>query len=253
MRRLVLLRHGESVWNAEARIQGQRCAGLSALGHEQAEVTATMLAARYPDALLVSSDLQRTVETAAPLAAALQREPTLDAGLRERTFGGWEGQLRTQVAASDAARWARWLAGEDLIAEVGGESAAQLADRVEPVLRRWLAATPLGGVTIAVTHGGPVWHGTHRLLGLAPGTLGGVSNAAITELVAWGTSTTSPATAAEVAAWGGGDAGRADEPGVAVELGAISLDRWNETAHLPAALTTGSLPAQLSDGPPVGR
>ena len=66
MRRLVLLRHGESLWNAETRIQGQLCAGLSALGHDQAEAAAPRIADAYPDALLVTSDLQRTVETVAP-------------------------------------------------------------------------------------------------------------------------------------------------------------------------------------------
>ncbi len=246
----MLVRHGESVWNAEARIQGQRCAGLSALGHAQARSTAVALAAAHPDAQLVTSDLQRTRETMAPLAEALRCEPAEDPGLRERTFGAWEGRLRTEVARDDPERWARWLAGEDVVEEVGGESASMLADRVDPVLRRWLTATPPGSVTIAVTHGGPVWHGTHRLLGLAPGTLGGVSNAAVTHLVAWGGTTNSPATAAELAAWGG------DSPadgGGSEELGAVVLDRWNETAHVPYELRTGSLPVQLADGPPVGR
>lgn len=249
MRRLVLVRHGESVWNADARIQGQRCAGLSPRGHAQARATAAVLAQTYPDALLVTSDLQRTVETMAPLAAALGHEPRVDARLRERTFGAWEGMLRTEVAVEDQTRWSRWLAGEDVIEEVGGESASQLADRVEPVLHELLAATPHGGVTIAVTHGGPVWHGTHRVIGVPPGTLGGVSNASVTHLIAWGGTTNSPATATELAAWGGtdGDAPETDE------IGAVVLDRWNETAHVPLELRTASTPAQLSAAPPVGR
>lgn len=249
MRRLVLVRHGESVWNADARIQGQQCAGLSALGHAQARATAEALAAAFPDALLVTSDLQRTVETMAPLAAALGGEPRVDARLRERTFGAWEGKLRTEVAVEDEARWSRWLGGEDVIAEVGGESAAQLADRVEPVLRELLAATPHGGVTIAVTHGGPVWHGTHRVIGVPPGTLGGVNNASVTHLTAWGGTTNSPTTATELAAWGGTDGDVPDSD----EVGTVVLDRWNETAHLPLELRTGSSPSKLSDAPPVGR
>lgn len=250
MRRLVLVRHGESIWNAEARIQGQRCAGLTALGRAQARATAVALAAEYPDAQLVTSDLQRTRETMEPLVEALGREAALDPGLRERTFGAWEGRLRDEVAREDGRRWERWLAGEDVVQEVGGESAAMLADRVEPVLRRWLAATAPGSVTIAVTHGGPVWHGTHRLLGLTPGTLGGVSNAAVTHLVAWDGAASSPVTAAELAAWGGETPADADG---SAALGAVVLDRWNETAHVPHDMRTGSLPAQLADGPPVGR
>lgn len=229
MRRLVLVRHGESIWNAEARIQGQQCAGLSATGHTQAKLVAQALGEAYPSARLVTSDLQRTVETAAPLAAQLGRAATPLRGLRERTFGAWEGRLRADVREQDRDRWARWVAGEDVVEEIGGESAAALADRVEPVLRELLQTTPSYGVTIAITHGGPVWHGTHRLLGLPPGTLGGVGNASVTELVAWS------------------DRLRGDGREQLV------LDRWNELAHLPVELRTGWLPKVSSDAPPVGR
>jgi glucosyl-3-phosphoglycerate phosphatase len=238
MRRLVLVRHGESLWNAEARIQGQRCAGLSEAGHAQAKVTAAFLGAVYPDARLVSSDLQRTVETAVPLAEVLGREPAEDPRLRERSFGAWEGRLRAEVIVEDAARWQRWLEGDDVVGEVGGESAAQLADRVAPVLRELLDGTPAGGTTIAVSHGGPVWHGTHRLLGLRPGTLGGVGNTSVTELVSFDGGST----------------------GVGVSPAPVVLDRWNELAHLPLELRTGWTPAvtaeaaaEGSDAPPVGR
>jgi broad specificity phosphatase PhoE len=85
-----------------------------------------------------------------------------------------------------------------------------------------LAAVPDEGVTIAVTHGGPVWHGTHLLLGLPLGTLGTVDNASVTVL----------------ASWTGQD---------------VVLHRWNETAHLPVELRTGWVPSLTSDAPPVGR
>ena len=221
MRRLVLVRHGESRWNAEARIQGQACAGLSATGHAQARVTAAALAATYPKATLVASDLQRTIETASPLAAELGVEVRQDPGLRERAFGRWEGMLRSEVAAADRARWSRWLEGEDVVAEIGGESAQQLADRVEPVLRGLIEKTEPGEVTIAVTHGGPVWHGVHRVLGVVPGTFGGVSNASVTELLAID--------------------------------GHLVIDRWNEVAHLPVQLRVEWSAASASDAPPVGR
>jgi glucosyl-3-phosphoglycerate phosphatase len=222
VRRLLLVRHGESIWNAEGRIQGQRCAGLSEVGHAQAKATGQALAEAYPDASVVASDLQRCQQTAAPLLEALAARPTVDARLRERSFGAWEGRLRSEVAIEDAARVERWRAGEDVIGEVGGETADMLADRVGPVLRELLAAVPDGGVTIAVTHGGPVWHGTHLLLGLPLGTLGTVDNASVTEL----------------ASWHGQD---------------VVLQRWNETAHLPLELRTGWVPSPSSDAPPVGR
>jgi broad specificity phosphatase PhoE len=207
MRRLVLVRHGESIWNSEARIQGQACAGLSDVGHQQAEALGPVLAAAHPDARLVVSDLQRCRETIAPLAAELDREPEVDPALRERSFGAWEGLLRSEVAETDAERWERFRSGEDVIAEVGGESSEQLADRVEPVLRTLLATTEAGGVTVAVTHGGPVWQGTHRLLGLTPPMLGGVDNTSVTEFL-----------------W--------------LADGRILLDRWNEVGHLGVHLRT---------------
>jgi glucosyl-3-phosphoglycerate phosphatase len=240
VKRLVLVRHGESIWNAEGRIQGQLCAGLSANGHAQAAATGPALAAAYPDATLVTSDLQRTVETAAPLAEALERDPLPDPRLRERTFGAWEGRLRDEVIAAEGERWRRWLAGEDVVEEVGGESAEMLADRVEPVLRELFAATPPDGVTIAVTHGGPIWHGVHRLLDLPIGTLGGVDNTSVTELLGWHDVTSPKADLDDP------DAANGDEL-------RIVLDRWNEIAHLPVALRTGWRPRQGSDAPPVGR
>lgn len=207
MRRLVLVRHGESVWNSEARIQGQACAGLSDVGHEQARAVATALAGARPGARLVVSDLRRCLETVAPLAEALGREPTREPGLRERSFGAWESRLRSEVAESEPERWDRFRSGDDVIPEVGGESSVQLADRVEPVLRGLLETTEAGGVTVAVTHGGPVWQGTHRLVGLAPPIFAGVDNAAVTEVVA-------------------------------VDDGRVLLDRWNEVGHLGTRLRT---------------
>jgi glucosyl-3-phosphoglycerate phosphatase len=225
VRRLVLVRHGESIWNAERRIQGQACAGLSPRGHTQAAAAAVALAATYPTARLVTSDLQRTRETVAPLEAALGRAAEPDARLRERSFGAWERRLRADVASEEEERWQRWLAGEDVVGEVGGESAQELSDRVAPVLRELLDATPAGGVTVAVTHGGPVWQGVHRLLSVPAGTFGGVDNASFHELVAFD--------------------------------GAIVVDRWNETGHVPPHLRSTwapiADPALSSDAPPVGR
>jgi glucosyl-3-phosphoglycerate phosphatase len=211
VRRLVLVRHGESLWNAEDRVQGQRCAGLSPLGLIQAAHVGRVLAAAYPQAQLVASDLQRTVETARPLAAALGIVPRTEPRLRERSFGLWEGRLREEVVAEYAARWERWRAGDDVLPEVGGESDEQVNDRVVTVLAELLDSTADGGVTIAVTHAGPVWYGTQLLLGLPRGTLGYVENASVTELIAW--------------------EGRSN--------GGAALQRWNEVGHLPLESRTG--------------
>lgn len=232
MKRLVLVRHGESRWNSEGRVQGQACEGLSPLGHAQSRVTAAALAGAHPDAEVVASDLLRATQTAAPLAAELGRSVVTDERLRERSFGDWEGQLREEVAASDPDRWQRWLSGEEVVHEVGGESTVQLADRVAPALLDLLTATPDEGVTIVVTHGGPIWHGLHRALDLPVPSFAGVANASVSELVSHGAQ------------------GVAEDD---LRAARAVLDRWNEVAHLPVELRTAWRPRATPAPPaPVG-
>lgn len=181
---LYLVRHGESVSNAQGRIQGQTCAGLTEHGHDQARAVAAALAARLDGTVrLVTSDLRRTRETAAPLTEVLGVEATVEPGLRERSCGRWEGALPADLIRDEPELWARWRAKEDVLGEVGGESVPVLTARVQPVLAELLATTPSDGATIAVTHGGPTWYGTHALLGLAVGVLSRPGNAAICEVV----------------------------------------------------------------------
>lgn len=224
MPRLVLVRHGQTAANVERRIQGQSGSGLSPLGAEQAERTAAWLAGLHPDAMVVSSDLQRSRETAAPIAARLGREVVTDEGLRERDFGEWTDQLVSDVAGTWPALADRWARGEDVVAEVGGESSQQLAERVVATLRRLAAGIDDGATLVCVTHGGPVWHGTHGLLDIEPPRLGPVANGSITRLT--------------------------------VAAGTTVLDSWNELGHLPPELHTHlqvSHDRLRRDAPPVGR
>lgn len=211
MTRLVLVRHGESAWNAERRVQGQGGTGLSELGHAQAQATAAVLARLHAGATLVTSDLQRCLETAAPLGDILGVRPRPEPGLRERDFGTWSGMLVTDVAEHDPQRWERWRRGEDVVAEVGGEDTPTLVARVVATLEA--LAEQDGSAVICVTHGGPIWHGTHALLDLPP-VLGGVANCAITEIE------------------------------YAPER--ARLVSWNQVAHLPPP------PHDGEDSPPVG-
>jgi len=213
VRRLVLVRHGESVWNVERRVQGHECRGLTDHGRVQAERTAHNVAARWPDALVLSSDLGRCVSTATPIAAALGAELVVDAALRERHFGRWEGLDRAGLEQDDPARFQRWRAGEDVIAEVGGESDEVLRRRSSATFARLLAdVVPEGGTVVAVSHGGTIWYGVHELLHLGAARLGAVDNASVTELVIGG--------------WA--PAG--------VDLDAPRLERFNETGHLAGSL-----------------
>jgi glucosyl-3-phosphoglycerate phosphatase len=220
-RRLVLVRHGLSVWNVEQRVQGQICAGLTDHGRLQAERTAETVAARWPGAVVVASDLERCRDTAAPIAAALGVGVRHEEVLRERAFGGWEGFTRDDLEREDPERYRRWKAGEDLLDEVGGETDVVLRERASTAFGALLTGGALGGIgageldsdtVVAVTHGGTIWHGLHALLGLAPASLGAVDNASVSELVRSG-----PRESAEWRA----------------ELPRTVLTRFNEGAHLP--------------------
>ena len=180
-RRLVLVRHGESVWNVERRVQGHECRGLTEAGHLQAQRTGEHLAAWLGEAEVRSSDLGRCRDTAAPIAEALGVVPDVDAALRERSFGRWEGMTREDLEADDPDRYLRWRAGEDVIAEVGGESDAVLRARAGGAFLSLLDGD--ADTVVAVTHGGTIWYGVHELLRLAGYRLGAVHNASVTELV----------------------------------------------------------------------
>ncbi|MDX1510107.1 MAG: histidine phosphatase family protein [Nitriliruptorales bacterium] len=185
MKRLVLIRHGQSAWNVERRVQGQSGTGLTDVGREQAKAVAVRIADQYPGAPAWTSDLQRCEETVESIEDALGVTATRHVGLRERDFGSWTGQLVTEIAENDTERFQRWANGEDVIGEVGGESSQVLGDRVEDTLEHILGELAEGGTAVVVTHGGPVWHGTHRWVDLAEPSLGGVANCSITELVEW--------------------------------------------------------------------
>lgn len=189
MRRLLLVRHGESAWNVERRIQGQLGTGLSPRGRRQAGGTAAFLNESHPMALLVTSDLQRCRETVAPLEATLGRRARLEEGLRERDFGDWSGRLAEEVREEEPELWRRWTSGEDVIAEIGGEGTETFTKRVVDTVERLLDEVPDGGEVVCITHGGPVWHGTRALLDLPDDALGPVANASVTELAlddTWG-------------------------------------------------------------------
>ena len=150
--RLLVLRHGQTDWNASGRIQGQLDIGLNDTGRRQAERLAEALAHESIDAVY-SSDLLLARETAAPLARARGLEPKLDAGLRERGFGAFEGLDFAEIVRrypEDAARWRR---REPDFGPGGGERLADFYERsVTTALR--IAATNPGGSIALVAHGG---------------------------------------------------------------------------------------------------
>ena len=171
----MLWRHGQTVWNAERRFQGQSDIPLDETGQAQAERAARLLAALHPD-LIVSSDLSRAAGTAAALGRLAGLEVTLDKDLRERHGGCWEGLTDTEIRARYPAEHASWNPPD-------GEPSAVVAERVAGALQRIASALTdqpdTAGLAVVVSHGAALRLGMSRFLGMPEelsGVLGPLSN-----------------------------------------------------------------------------
>lgn len=148
---VILVRHGEAEGNREHRLIGWSDVGLTNAGHQQARLVADRLA-RAPVSRIVSSDLRRTTETAAPLAQALGMEAILDARFREIHNGAWTGLTPQEVSESWTEMWQRYVDGHD-VQRPGGERWSDVRARVTEGLDEFLAAD---GTTVVFSHGGPL-------------------------------------------------------------------------------------------------
>jgi len=149
---LILLRHGETIWNREHRIQGHLDSPLSEAGIAQAEALAERLAATHFDALY-SSDLGRAQLTAQKIGAASGREIIAEAGLRERNLGILQALTRAEAQHIHPEIYARYRTLGPDYQVPGGESAQQFVARVADTCRA-LAEKHDGKIIVAVTHGG---------------------------------------------------------------------------------------------------
>lgn len=150
---LILIRHGETNWNRERRMQGQTDTPLSERGRAQAEAVGQRLA-RHPFSALYSSDLARAWDTAAAIARAsvqghaIRREPAL----RERTFGILEGLTHDEMAQRYPEEHARFNTRDPDYAVPGGESPRQFFARSLACLEN-IARAHAGECVVVVTHG----------------------------------------------------------------------------------------------------
>jgi 2,3-bisphosphoglycerate-dependent phosphoglycerate mutase/probable phosphoglycerate mutase len=173
---LILLRHGETDWNAELRMQGYRDIPLNATGRAQALAAAPSVAALAPD-LIVSSDLQRAVFTAEAVGAVTGLPVSTDARLRETSMGEWEGLTRADIINGWPGSWERWRETSAVSAPPGGESRIEVAARAAEVVAELDATTASRALLVA--HGGLVVGLTGSLLDLphpAWGALIGIGN-----------------------------------------------------------------------------
>ncbi len=153
-RTLVLLRHGRTEWNHVGRIQGQQDVGLDETGHAQAAAVAPSVAALSPS-VLWCSDLRRTRETVAPVAAACGLEVTYDARLREFGFGVYEGVTRDELRARDPESFAAIQSGHyEQVRHA--EPTEQVRSRMVEVLDDLRSALAPGETGVAVSHGAAI-------------------------------------------------------------------------------------------------
>jgi probable phosphoglycerate mutase len=150
--RIVAIRHGETTWNVDTRIQGHLDIPLNATGRQQAARMAQALRDE-PITAVYASDLTRAWETAAYLGRAHGLEVTAEEGLRERGFGDFEGKTFAEIEALLPDQSMRWRKREPEFAPQGGESLLALHRRVVEAAER-LAARHRGELIALVGHGG---------------------------------------------------------------------------------------------------
>jgi glucosyl-3-phosphoglycerate phosphatase len=156
--RLVLWRHGQTAWNAQRRFQGQTDVPLDEVGRQQASRSAGLIAALKP-AAIVSSDLARATGTAEPLARLTGLAVAVDADLRERYGGGWEGLTDTEIRSRYPDAYAAWEPAD-------GEAFDAVAVRAAAAFERIAAGLEDGSLAVVVSHGAAINLGISRLLGL---------------------------------------------------------------------------------------
>ena len=156
MPRYLLIRHGESMWNGERRIQGNQDPPLSPRGRRQAELLARRLRLDLRRAAAIyASPLRRATGTAEAVRAATGLPVFPDPDLREMCLGKWEGMTVPEIQAAFPGTYEEWLADPLAHPAPGGEHLEAFARRVTAAFERIRAAQP-GRDAILVSHGGPI-------------------------------------------------------------------------------------------------
>lgn len=183
-----LVRHGESLWNAEGRYQGQEDSGLTPYGRDQAARFGEAFAREVPrpDAV-VSSDLPRVKDTARPYVDRVGAEVSYSPALREMSVGDWAGMTLEEAARRHPDVVAAVAAGRD-IARGGGETFTETRERVVDAIERVVAGIESDDddrVAVVFTSGNPIRLAAAHALGVpSPGhmVLGAPDNCSVTTL-----------------------------------------------------------------------
>lgn len=184
MRTLFLVRHGETDWNRESRLQGRALTELNDRGRRQSDATGAYLDQYWDIDAVYSSPLPRASQTAEIIADRCGVGVSEQfAGLVERDWGGLQGFLAEDVFG-DRPEYSMSENGEDAlnVAPPGGESYEDVRDRALDAWRRVVGRVENGGRAVVVSHGIPIRFIKGHLKGLAPsrGVVQEVSNASVT-------------------------------------------------------------------------
>ena len=161
--RLLLVRHGQSEWNAARRLQGQADIGLSDLGAAQADALQDVIET-IGHCRAVASDLKRVRATAERIGA---KNPRFDKGLREIDVGDWTSRPIDEIRAENEAAYLGWRAGTE--APPGGEAWSDFVDRVSHVIEKE-RSDPCDNLLV-VCHGGVIRAILQRYIGLPPANI----------------------------------------------------------------------------------
>jgi probable phosphoglycerate mutase len=161
---LFLVRHGEAESNRDGRFGGWTSSPLTEVGRQQALRTAGEVQRRQPT-VLITSDLERARQTAAPIAGLLGLEPVFEPGLRERTLGVFDGLSFAEAEAQYPELWKRLAARDPTAVPEGGESAGDVYGRVSRAIQK-LIVDHAGQRIVVVSHGLAMFHAFTFVCGL---------------------------------------------------------------------------------------
>lgn len=185
---ILLVRHGESAPARDGEqfplVDGQGDPPLAPEGRQEAERVGARLATERIDAIYVTT-LQRTAETAAPLARATGLTPRVEADLREVFLGDWEGGIYRKMVAEGHPATVRAYTEERWDAIPGAESGEHLADRVRAAIVRLAEAHPDGRIAV-FSHGGVIGEVMRQATGSRPFAFIGADNGSISHIVVVG-------------------------------------------------------------------
>ncbi|MBS4021054.1 MAG: histidine phosphatase family protein [Dethiobacter sp.] len=162
--RLIFVRHGETQWNREYRIQGSSEVSLNSYGVLQSQQVANALSG--PVQRIYISPQLRAREFAAPLAERHGIMPQIAEGLKEMCFGRWEGLRYADMDSDSQRHFTDWSIDPLKYSPPDGESLQQLADRVDAALAEIISGLKDGSTCVAISHGGVIRTAVALLLGM---------------------------------------------------------------------------------------